>query len=181
VPYDNTNLNRVEGVKIDYTPQSSLNIAGNRDSRGRSPHRSRGDDRKESGNWRLLVVDTSVNPGGAMRGRRNSDMGDRKKSTSPARVSDGGMSARGDRPVTPQAQRLSLEDAEPAARYGLDIAVESCMPFLMLEAYLNMAELRMLQGENFQAISFWWEVSSRIVDFRNVIGSTKLGIVTILS
>jgi hypothetical protein len=47
-----------------------------------------------------------------------------------------------------------------ACRYGLDIAVESCMPNLMLESYLNMAELRLLQGENFEAIAYWWEVRS---------------------
>ena len=32
------------------------------------------------------------------------------------------------------------------------------MPSLMLEAYLNMAELRLLQGDSFEAIAYWWEV-----------------------
>ena len=118
-------------------------------------------------------MDTSTNSGASLRPRRNSDVGDRKKPGSPlGRTSDAPVPSRVDRPVTPLAQRVCLEGAEPAARYGLDIAVESCMPFLMLEAYLNMAELRMLQGENFQAISFWWEVS----EFRF---STHSGVSTI--
>jgi hypothetical protein len=43
-------------------------------------------------------------------------------------------------------------------RYGLEVGTESCVPGVLLEAYLNNAELRLLQGDAFEAIAYWWEV-----------------------
>lgn len=46
-------------------------------------------------------------------------------------------------------------------RYGLEVGTESCVPGVLLEAYLNNAELRLLQGDAFEAIAYWWEVRAK--------------------
>lgn len=41
------------------------------------------------------------------------------------------------------------------------MGTESCVPGVLLEAYLNNAELRLLQGDAFEAIAYWWEVRGK--------------------
>lgn len=40
----------------------------------------------------------------------------------------------------------SLEEVDRVMRFALDISVESCLPLLLIESHLNMAELYILQG-----------------------------------
>jgi hypothetical protein len=42
-------------------------------------------------------------------------------------------------------RRANLDEAQSVMHFALDISVESCVPFLLLDTYLNMAELRALQ------------------------------------
>lgn len=55
------------------------------------------------------------------------------------------------------ARSASLEEVERVASSALDICLESCLPFALMESYLNLAELNILQGNNLDALAFWWE------------------------
>lgn len=66
---------------------------------------------------------------------------------------DGSQSSRfgsGDRHV-------SLQEAASIMTFALNTSIECSLPMHMLESYLNMAELKLLLGENFEAVAFWWE------------------------
>ena len=57
----------------------------------------------------------------------------------------------------PTARRITLDSIEHAMMHALDTANRVAAPMLLLEAYLNMAELRKLQQDDFAARAFWWE------------------------
>jgi|MDSY01.1.fsa_nt_gb tetratricopeptide (TPR) repeat protein len=52
---------------------------------------------------------------------------------------------------------IALEDTEQASVFALNIAVDTCMPLVLIEAYLNMAELHLMKNGSFEAKPFWWE------------------------
>ena len=53
--------------------------------------------------------------------------------------------------------RTRLKDVNLAARHALDIAAVMDEPLLLLEAYLNIAELRHVRNDPLSAIAHWWE------------------------
>jgi hypothetical protein len=44
----------------------------------------------------------------------------------------------------------SMEEVERVMKFALDTSAESCMPFMLMEAHLNLAELNALRGDQFQ-------------------------------
>ena len=52
---------------------------------------------------------------------------------------------------------IALEEIEQPAQLALNISVETVAPLQTLRSLLNMAELRLLQGDRALALAFWRE------------------------
>jgi len=50
-----------------------------------------------------------------------------------------------------------VNDIDSAARCALSIAAVVCEPLLLLESYLNVAEVRLVRRDRLGAIAHWWE------------------------
>ena len=44
----------------------------------------------------------------------------------------------------------SMEEVERVMKFALDTSAECCIPFMLMEAHLNLAELSALRGDQFQ-------------------------------
>lgn len=55
------------------------------------------------------------------------------------------------------SRSISLDDIQNVMNISLVLCRESFIPMVLLEAYLNASELRILQGESFESIAFWLE------------------------
>mmetsp|Transcript_19400 Transcript_19400/g.62241 ORF Transcript_19400/g.62241 Transcript_19400/m.62241 type:complete len:1616 (-) Transcript_19400:180-5027(-) len=53
--------------------------------------------------------------------------------------------------------KLTVDDIDAAARCALSIAAVACEPLLLLETYLNVAEMRLVRRDRLGAIAHWWE------------------------
>lgn len=60
-------------------------------------------------------------------------------------------------------RQVSLLEVQNVMSFSLDISVECCQPLLLIDNYLNMAELRILEGEPMAGIAFWCEARELFV------------------
>eukprot|EP01117_Protostelium_nocturnum_P012758 TRINITY_DN4720_c0_g1_i1.p1 TRINITY_DN4720_c0_g1~~TRINITY_DN4720_c0_g1_i1.p1 ORF type:complete len:2345 (+),score=886.19 TRINITY_DN4720_c0_g1_i1:144-7178(+) len=77
-------------------------------------------------------------------------------------------------PSTSKDFYISFEKIENPALCGLDISAETFDPLLISQSFMNMAELKYLQGETETAIAFWNECKELIVNIF-MDGQTLLG------
>ena len=68
---------------------------------------------------------------------------------------------------------IALEEIEQPAQLALNISVETVAPLQTLRSLLNMAELRLLQGDRSLALAFWRECVDACV-FRSLSLSPSL-------
>ena len=52
---------------------------------------------------------------------------------------------------------IDLENTQQAATCALNIAFDLGIPLLLIESYINLAELHLLKNTHFEATPFWWE------------------------
>jgi len=69
-----------------------------------------------------------------------------------------------------------LDAIDAAARCALSIAAVSCELFLLLETYLNVAELRLIKRDRLGAIAHWWE--ARELFLRLLVSGLTIPVVT---
>eukprot|EP01034_Spumella_vulgaris_P021757 gene21757-27813_t len=51
----------------------------------------------------------------------------------------------------------SLEEVQRVMQFALEISLESCLPLVIIEAYVNLAELYVLQENRQDGLAYWWE------------------------
>ena len=56
-----------------------------------------------------------------------------------------------------KGQQRSADEIDVAAHHALELAAVISEPLLLLDAYLNVAELRYIQDDPLSAIAHWWE------------------------
>lgn len=56
-----------------------------------------------------------------------------------------------------QNRKAVIDDIDAAARCALSLAALACEPILLLETYLNVAEVHLVRRDRHAAIAHWWE------------------------